>query len=123
MQQHNVLSGIIIFDAISFASFIVNPMFFLFPGDMDLLIGGFIGTWFSTRVFNQSQRYIKVGISVGLLGGILSAMSMFLYTLFAYLIPGTIQIANVLYMYLFLGISVGTALGWLFGWYYKRANA
>ncbi len=129
-KQNNLLTGILLFDIISFIAFIIDPAFIVYPGDLDILFGGIVGVFFALKFRHPDQSFIPTGVISGVFGGILAAISITIYTFIVFVWPVsgfTIELVfNLLATYTIIAALIGITLGILFGFYYsvkdKRRN-
>jgi predicted membrane protein len=123
-KDKNIIAGIIIFDIISFLSFLINPICFFHPGDIDLFFGAIVGILFALKARKSFQHPVKLGFLVGILGAILSAISISFYEFFAFLLQNY-EINFILFIliinFVFAGI-IGSIIGGLVGIYYWRQD-
>ncbi len=75
IKEHNILSGILIFDILSVILFPITPFRLFIPGDIDIIFGALIGILWAIHHRENSQKIWKIMISVGILGGLLSTIS------------------------------------------------
>ncbi len=75
LKKHNILSGILLFDILSVILFPLTPFMFIVPGDIDIILGSIIGILWATIHREKSQKIWKIVFSVGILGGLLSTIS------------------------------------------------
>jgi len=75
IKEHNILTGIIIFDFLSLILFPLTPFMFIVPGDVDIILGAIIGFLWAIRYREESQKIWKIVLIVGSLGGLLSTIS------------------------------------------------
>ena len=75
MKEHNILTGILIFDILSLILFPLTPFMFIIPGDVDIILGAIIGFLWAIRYREKSQQIWKIVLIVGILGSLLSTIS------------------------------------------------
>jgi hypothetical protein len=123
--QYNVLSGIILFPIGTLISYIVTLRgYFYFPGDIQFVIGAFVGTIFSLSFKREEQSPIKIGIVVGLIGGALSVLVLAFFNWIYSIILFEFNVVVFLYAVSRMGIQglvIGVLIGLLMGvWYWRR---
>jgi hypothetical protein len=120
-KKNNLTSGIIIFDIISFISYVINPFSFVYPGDLDILFGGILALIFTLKNKKTDQIFLKLGITVGLAGAFFSAISISVYDLiFAIFIYGYGLAFLFIRVIIFsiIALMIGLILGIIFGYIY-----
>ena len=124
-KENNLLSGIIIFDIIAFLSYVVNPFNLFYPGDIDLIFGGIVALLFALKNRNELQTAFKTAIYVGLIGAILSAVSISVFEWVFFIIYegfSFITFLSLLLTFLIVAILVGLVLSVLIGYLYYRKD-
>lgn len=124
-KQNNIISGIIIFDLISFLAYLINPISIIYPGDIDMIFGAIVGLTFSLKNRKIDQESMKTGLLVGFVGAILSAISFTLFRLVLELIIFGSVFTSFIIFYLsnlILALVIGLIFGLLFGYYYSRKS-
>ena len=124
-KANNIISGIIIFDLITFLAYILNPVSIIYPGDIDMIFGAIVGLTFSLKNRKINQKSINIGLLVGILGAILSAFSFTIFRLVLELIIfGSILISFFIFYLsnLILALVIGSIFGGLIGYYYSKKN-
>ncbi len=118
-KKKNIISGIIIGDLITFIAYLLFPSGLVFFGDLQMIIGSIVGTLFSLKNIKSYQSYLKHGIIVGLVGTILSAISMSIVEIIVY--PTNFAIVNI-ELFLIEGFLLGLIIGGIIGSYYRYKN-
>lgn len=127
MKEHNIISGILIFDLISFFSYLLNPLFVFYYGDLDFLFGAIVGTIFALRYENRysvKKDLYKIGIITGSFGGFASGLSATIFFYMVNYLPT--QGANIagfftiLIKQIAIAIVIGFLIGILIAYYYSR---
>jgi len=124
-KEKNILAGILIFDIIAFLSYVVNPFSLFYASDIDLIFGGIVALLFALKNRNVNQTAFKTAFYVGLIGAILSAVSIsvfewvffIIYTGFSF-----ITFSSLLLTFLIVAILVGLILSVLIGYLYYRKD-
>ncbi|MHA1475559.1 MAG: hypothetical protein ACTSPA_07130 [Promethearchaeota archaeon] len=75
IKEHNILSGIIIFDILALIIFPFTTIMFFVPGDVEIIIGAIIGFIWALTHREESQKIWKIVFLVGILGGLLATIS------------------------------------------------
>lgn len=127
IKEHNVISGILIFDLISFFSYLLDPFKIIYPGDLDFLFGAIIGAIFSLKYKNRNNfkmDYYKTSIITGCFGGLAAGLSASLFFYPVYIIPklgaGFSQFALIFIPNIAVAIIIGFIVGILIAIYYSR---
>lgn len=124
--KNNILSGIILFISLVFIFYIINPFWGMFLyRDLDFFLGSIVGVIYAIKNRKPNHSTLKIGITVGLYGGILSAFVINFYPA----IISSIKLNDfrwfsyyLLYGFLLTlltGFFVGLIIGGLVGYYYK----
>ena len=124
-KENNVLSGIIIFDIIAFLSYVINPFVLFYDGDIDLIFGGIVALLFALKNRNELQTAFKTALIVGLIGAILSAVSISVFEWIFYIIYvefDFIRLWSLIITFLIIAILVGLVLSLLIGFIYYRKD-
>lgn len=120
VQNNNILLGIIIFTIFGVIGFIIYPNFFFFYwGDLYDTLGAIVGIRLTIKNIKPNQSFIKTGIIVGGLGGLLSAI---LRSIFMWII-NAFEIIVLLFSLLIFApftIILGILCGYLMGYIYSR---
>jgi hypothetical protein len=128
VKKKNLISGIIIAGLISFFFYLFLPYRVVFSGDIQMIIGLIIGVYFALknkRNYLKLNSEIKTGLLVGILGGLLSAISIGLYqwiviiSIYGFLIISLLYSLTVL---IIEGLVLGLAVGYLIGFYFDRKS-
>ena len=127
-QRYNKVIGVLLSVLITNILFLILPTGFFFMGDIILVIGGFIGLFFTFKYRKEDHSHIKTGVIVGLTSSILSLLLIGFFDWIFYFIP--VYGADVLLLlqyllFLLMNFSimymiVGAILGYLFGNHYKK---
>jgi len=119
-KKKNLLAGIIIIDLIAFISYMIFPFGIIYLGDLQMIIGSIIGTSFCLKNIKSYQSYLKHGIMVGLVGTILSAISMSIFDLIIFQtnLPFVI-IGFFLIEALLLGLIIGGIISGYYSYKHK----
>jgi len=123
-KENNILSGIIIFDIIALLSYTI-PIDIIYPGDIDLIFGGVVGLLFTLKNRKEHQNALKTSLLVGLIGAILSAVSIsiFEWVLFiVYIGFSFTAFWSILIAILLIAFVVGLILSLLIGYIYYRKD-
>ena len=118
-RKNNILAGFIIIDLIAFISYIIYPFGIIYLGDLQMIIGSIVGTRFSLKNIKSYQSYLKHGIVVGLVGTILSAISMSIVEMIVY--PANFAIV-IIELFLIEAFLLGLIIGGIIGSYYRYKN-
>lgn len=118
-RKNNILAGFIIIDLIAFISYIIFPFGIIYLGDLQMIIGSIVGTRFSLKNIKSYQSYLKHGIVVGLVGTILSAISMSIVEMIVY--PANFAIVIIVF-FLIEAFLLGLIIGGIIGSYYRYKN-
>ena len=117
-KENNILAGMIIIDLIAFIAYLIFPSGIFFFGDLQMLIGALFGVYFSLSHKKQNQSDIILGLTVGICGTILTAIS---YSLFEWMIytqdspmPLFLNISIFILEAIIIGLGIGILLGLLF---------
>ena len=86
-KEHNVFSGIIIFDLIAFIAYLINPISFFFLGDLHVLFGAIVGVILALKARKVGDNPIHIGLIVGFFGAFLSAISIIIFHFFVFVLP------------------------------------
>ena len=124
-KENNIISGIVIFDIIAFLSYVVNPISFFYAGDIDLIFGGIVALLFALKNRKEHQNALKTGFYVGLLGAILSAISITVFEWVFFIIYigfSFVVFWSLLVTFLLIAIFIGLVLGLLIGYIYYRKD-
>ena len=124
-KENNIISGIIIFDIIALLSYVVNPISFFYPGDIDLFFGGIVALIFALKNRKEYQSALKTALIVGLFGAILSAVSISIFEWFFFIVVVGFSFTyflSLLVTFLIIAIPIGLVLGFLIGYIYNRKN-
>lgn len=122
-KENNILSGIIIFDIFAFLAYIINPFSLIYPGDIDMLFGGIISLIFSFKNRKVDQSSLKLGLTIGFYGSLISAITItvyeWIYVFTHHEIDSPIFLMQRI-IFLILAIAIGVILGIIFGWIYAE---
>jgi hypothetical protein len=125
MVQYNTFSGVILFALGTSISFLAMFKYhFYYYGDIQLIIGAFIGTIFSLSFLKEKQSPIKVGLVVGLMGGALSVLFLSVINWITSIF--LIGFNFIIFIYFvsefgIQGLIIGLVIGVLMGfWYYRK---
>jgi uncharacterized membrane protein len=124
-KENNMLSGIIIFDIVAFLAYVINPFSFLYIGDIALIFGGIVALLFALKNRNDLQTAFKTALYVGLIGAILSAVSISVFQwVFSIIYEGFnfITLWMLLLNFFTVAIVVGIVLSLLIGYIYYRKD-
>ncbi len=124
-KEKNILAGVVIIDLISFISYIIFSAGFFYLGDLQMVIGCIVGTYFSLKNIKSNQSFIKHGIMVSLGGTILSAISMsFFDWIIFWQITGFSLFSFLVIFGLFSieALIIGLIIGGILGGYYHHTN-
>jgi len=110
-RNHNVIAGILINDVISFVAFLSLGFLIIgivWPGDIQIFLGAFFGTRFALRNEVSQNHLLRIGLLVGIVGGILSALSMtaFMISLFIF----SIGLQNGYFLMLFASFLIAALI-------------
>ncbi|MEJ2248239.1 MAG: hypothetical protein P8Y70_07430 [Candidatus Lokiarchaeota archaeon] len=124
-KQRNVLAGIIISGISTFILFLITfQIYFLYIGDLQLLVGINFGVWFTLRYLKPDKSALKTGILAGLLGGLFSVLVLSLYEWIIFtiwtLIFSLLELIYIISWFLLQGVIIGLIMGGLVGYYYWR---
>lgn len=123
-KEMNILAGAIISDLIAFIAYAIFYSGLIFFGDIQMVLGVAIGTYFALKNLKEDQAPLSTGLFTALLGSLLSAISMMMYDLTAfYLILRLISFETLLkeiFFYLVEALIIGFAIGLIEGLYFKR---
>ncbi|MHA1105494.1 MAG: hypothetical protein ACTSPN_07195 [Promethearchaeota archaeon] len=125
-QRYNMLIGIIICALFTSILFLILPYGYIFLADIYLVIGCCIGLYFTFKNKKESQSYIKTGIIVGLIGSVLSLISIGILYSLVYGPDFILFLQLILFLFLNNGIMyvvVGIILGYIFGYLYRNKEA
>ena len=123
-KQMNILGGTIISDLIAFISYAIYPAGLIAFGDIQMILGVSIGTYFTLKHLKKHQAALNTSLMAALLGSLLSAISMIIYDLTAYFLIlrvisfGTLM--NEIFSFLLEVLIIGVAIGLIEGLYFKR---
>jgi hypothetical protein len=106
-KEKNILSGIIIVELITFISYLIFPSGILFFGDLHIVIGISSGVYFGLKRLKKEQSEIKTGLTIGLFGALLAAISL---SLFEWILFVTYNVFSIIDLLLFLIIFIFEAL-------------
>ena len=125
IKEHNILSGILIFDILSLLLFPITPFMLFAPGDIDIIFGAIIGILWAIYQRKKWQKIWKIVVLVGILGGLLSTIS--ITTIALILFQGTpnfqesLLIFSInLFIYELLSLTIGFMIGIIN--YFKQGN-
>ena len=123
IKEHNILSGILIFDILSVILFPFIRFKFFIPGDVEIIFGALIGFLWAINYREYSQKIWKIVLLVGLLGGLLSTISITI--LVVIISQGTPDFTESLLIFSFnlaiyelLSVIIGTMIGIIY--YFKK---
>jgi hypothetical protein len=117
-KENNIISGIILFEIIAFLSYVIVRVDIMFAGDIHLIFGGIVSLLFALKNRKETQSVLKTSLSVGLIGAILSAVSMSVFEGTFGSFPFLFYLVN----FLLLGVVIGLVLSFLIGYYYYRKD-
>jgi predicted membrane protein len=116
IKKHNIIFGIFITDVIVFISYLVSfGARFYFMGDIQFLVGNLIGVYFALRFRKPHQSPLKYGLLVGIIGSLISIITLTLFQ-WSYALKISIEI---LIAFLIPGIIIGTLMGFIIGYIFK----
>ena len=123
-KEHNIISGIILFDIITFLSYIINPISIIYPGDLDLIFGGVVGLLFALKNRKNNQSVMIQSFYVGFLGACLSALSISMLELifFIVFVYSIITLLSFLITFISMAFIFGLVLSLLLGYIYYRKD-
>ena len=75
IKEHNILSGILIFDFLAVILFPFITFMLFIPGDIEIIFGAIFGILWAIIHREKSQKIWKIVFLVGSLGGLLSTIS------------------------------------------------
>ena len=123
IKEHNILSGILIFDILAVILFPFISFMLFVPGDIEIIFGAIFGILWAMIHREKSQKIWKIVNLVGILGGLLSAISI---TILAILLSQStpsfkesllIFLINLL-IYELLSLIIGIMIGIIY--YFKQ---
>jgi len=123
IKEHNILSGILIFDILSIILFPFIPFKFFIPGDVEIIFGALIGLLWAIIRRDNSQQIWKIVIFVGVLGALISTISI---TIIAIILtqptPNLTDSLRIFFLnllvYELLSLVIGIMIGIVF--YFKK---
>jgi hypothetical protein len=123
-KEHNIISGIILFDIITFLSYIINPISIIYPGDLDLIFGGVVSLLFALKNRKDNQNVMQLSFYVGFLGACLSALSISVFELifFIVFVYSIITLLSFLITFVSMAFIFGLILSLLLGYIYYRKD-
>lgn len=125
IKEHNILSGILIFDILAVILFPFISFMLFVPGDIEIIFGAIFGILWAMIHREKSQKIWKIVNLVGILGGLLSAISI---TILAILLSQStpsfkesllIFLINLL-IYELLSLIIGMMIGIIY--HFKQDN-
>ena len=127
-QRYNMMIGVLLCAFSTSILFLILPIGIFFIADIFLVVGSFIGLYFTFRYKKESQSHIKIGIIVGLAGSVLSLLLISCFDWIFYFIPThgfdfILLLQYTLFLFWYYGIMyvlVGIILGYIFGSYYRN---
>lgn len=119
-QKQNILAGIIISDIIAFIAYVIFPYGFAFFGDVQMVIGVLIGTYFALKHLKKDQTPLKYGMIVALGGSILTAISIYVFLWTIYLIAATFFPLDIITFFILEALIIGLVIGLIEGLYFKN---
>lgn len=119
MRKNNILTGIIIFDIITFFSFLFNPVSLVALGDLDFIFGAIVGVLFAVRSRKVGQGHLTLCLIVGIGGAFLSALSISIIAYWIYyVLQGESNVRTLFILIIFfsmvaglIGIIIGGIIG------------
>ncbi|MFX0010424.1 MAG: hypothetical protein ACFE9R_08930 [Candidatus Hermodarchaeota archaeon] len=124
-KEHNIISGIILFDIITFLSYIINPISIIYPGDLDLIFGGVVSLLFALKNRKDNQNVIELSFYVGFFGACLSALSISALEWIVFIVSGgysIITLLSFLFTFISMAFIFGLVLSSLLGYIYYRKD-
>ena len=127
-QRYSMVIGVLLSVLITNVLFLILPTGFFFMGDIILIIGSYIGLFFTFKYRKEYQSHIKTGVIVGLTSSILSLLLIgfldwifYLISVYGFDVLLLLQYLLFLLMnYSILYVLVGVIMGYLFGNHYKK---
>ncbi|MBD3198278.1 MAG: hypothetical protein GF317_24730 [Candidatus Lokiarchaeota archaeon] len=114
-KTNNLLFGIVIIDLVSFISyFLSGGVSILITGDIQLLFGVILGVWFALKFLHNKKKSIILGILVGSIGAVLSALSL---AIFQWTFAQSV-IIDIVIIYLYPAVIIGPIAGLAVGMVY-----
>ncbi len=125
IKDHNILSGILIFDILSLLLFPITPFMLFVPGDIDIIFGAIFGLLWAIIHREKSQKIWKIVLLVGILGGLLSTISITTVALILSQPTPNFQESLLifsinLFIYELLSLTIGFMIGIIN--YFKQGN-
>lgn len=128
-QRYNMIIGVLLSGLITSIFFMVLPTGFFFLGDILLVIGSCIGLYFTFKKRKDTQLHIKTGVTVGLVGSVLSLILIGLFNWILYSIDYGFDFIFLLDLLVYLFVSngimyviVGIILGYIFGNSFRKKD-
>ncbi len=124
-KENNLISGIIIFDIIAFLSYAIGIIGFFYPGDIGVTFGGMVALLFALKNRKDHQSAFKTAMFVGLIGSILSAISISAFELVFFILSGGFDFIifwSFFMTFFLITIFIGVVLGLLIGYIYYRKD-
>ncbi|MFW9969394.1 MAG: hypothetical protein ACFFDF_04275 [Candidatus Odinarchaeota archaeon] len=117
-RERNIFAGLIILDLIAFISFVIFTYGIVYYGDIQILIGCFVGTRFTVKNVKPNQSFYIHGLVVSLGGSILAAIS---FTMFdwVYFLDPISDLIIIFVAYLIEAIIIGLLVGSILATYYN----
>ena len=127
-QRYSMVIGVLLSVLITNVLFLILPTGFFFMGDIILIIGSYIGLFFTFKYRKEYQSHIKTGVIVGLTSSILSLLLIgfldwifYLISVYGFDVLLLLQYLLFLLMnYSILYVLVGVIMGYLLGNHYKK---
>ena len=125
IKKHNILSGILFFDILSVILYPITPFRLFVPGDIDIIFGAIIGMLWAIIHKEKSQKIWKIVILVGILGGLLSTISVTIIAIIIFQPTPTFNeslliLSINLLVYELLSLTIGSMIGIIA--YFKQDN-
>lgn len=121
-KEHNVISGIILFDIITFLSYIINPISIFYPSDLDFIFGAIVSLLFALKNRKDNQNVMKQSFYVGLFGACFSALSLSVLEWSLSIGLSFFTFLSFLITFLIVAFIAGSVLSLIFGYIYYRKD-
>ncbi|MHA1719544.1 MAG: hypothetical protein ACTSWX_05050 [Promethearchaeota archaeon] len=125
IKEHNILSGILIFNILSVILFPLTPFMLFVPGDIDIIFGAIIGILWGILYREKPQKIWKIVFLVGILGCLLSTLGITAIAIILSKPTPNFKVSLLIFsfnllIYELLSIIIGVMIGIIA--YYKQDN-